>query len=768
MGSSHADFDIEIVGTQQAYAVRVLSSPAGTASAPFVNPFTPVEIARFINAVGPPRVASRRLVPVEGRVTEVRTFGQQLADALFTGEVGTVFRDSLASCVRDGSQLRIRLRLEAVPDLDGLPWEYLYDSGLERFLTLSKKTPVVRVLSSADPAPAVTVTPPLRVLVMISSPGGLAPLDVEREERLLRLTTEDLVGSGLLELVVLKDATLSNLQRAVLQDVHVFHFIGHGGFDDDTQEGVLALEREDDGEAHFVSGARLGTLLHDASTLQLAVLNACEGARTSSRNAFSGVAQALVRQGLPAVVAMQSEISDRAALDFSHQFYWFLTRGLGIEATLCEVRKAMAVSDEAAEWGTPVLLRSETGQPFSVLGSPLERGPGGRIESGTDPLPTAAADRRVASLYDAAVAALEAGRRDIAWPLLEQVALERPGHRDVEQLLDELDRSEAQPLVTTTPSPADLTPDTIRHPAPLIPSATPPATPPGTPPARDSFKEKLRRALLVVGTPREPGKGFRWLRRWLLAVGLVLLLGVGVFVWWVLRVSPYADACGPSVTSSGSVAQSVTIACAVDTPRIDGAFAEWSGGANHPIPAAAGEGTTVAQHASWKARWDNNGLYLYAKVQDNTPRTDTVTPDTAYLLVDGVTVLFGNDARRLQTTDVPRLGDSAVTLAATTRGISATRSNDAEPTGFTAAPEVVAEVVRGVDGYVLEARIPWRTLGQPKIPRANTVVALCVLATDGNPAASSSPVTLSGCEDWSKTRELHPGSWQTTILSLDE
>ena len=239
--------------------------------------------------------------------------------------------------------------------------------------------------------------PPLRALVMISSPAGLAPLDVEREERLLRLTTEDLVTSGLLELVVLTEATLSNLQRALLQDVHVFHFIGHGGFDDGTQEGVLALEREDDGGNHFVSGARLGTLLHDASTLQLAVLNACEGARTNRRDAFSGVAQALVRQGLPAVVAMQSEISDRAALDFSHQFYSFLTRGLGIEATLCEVRKAMAVSDEAAEWGTPVLLRSETGQPFSVIGSPTVPGPTGRVETGPAPLSSAAADRRVAS-----------------------------------------------------------------------------------------------------------------------------------------------------------------------------------------------------------------------------------------------------------------------------------------------------------------------------------------------------------------------------------
>src|SRR4029450_13599667 len=124
---------------------------------------------------------------------------------------------------------------------------------------------------------------------------------------------------------------------------------------------------------------RLGTLLHDARDMQLAVLNACEGARTSGRDAFSGVGQALVRQGIPAVVAMQTEISDRAALVFSHEFYYFLTRGLGIDAAICEVRKAMAVSDEASEWGTAGLLRCGAGQPFNVTSTAVA--PAGHEES---------------------------------------------------------------------------------------------------------------------------------------------------------------------------------------------------------------------------------------------------------------------------------------------------------------------------------------------------------------------------------------------------
>ncbi len=263
----------------------------------------------------------------------------------------------------------MRLRLDAVPELDPVPWEYVYDSRLERFLTLSQETPVVRLLDSLKRPPAVIVESPLRVLVMISSPTDMPELAVEREKQLLLATTADMVKSGQLAVTVLDTATLTALQRALLGDYHVFHFIGHGGFDDDAQEGVLVLEK-DDGSSHRVSGNRLGTLLHDARNMQLAVLNACEGARTSGRDAFSGVGQALVRQGLPAVVAMQTEISDRAALVFSHEFYWFLTQGLGIDAAMCEVRKAMAVSDEASEWGTAVLLRSGTDQPFTFASSP--------------------------------------------------------------------------------------------------------------------------------------------------------------------------------------------------------------------------------------------------------------------------------------------------------------------------------------------------------------------------------------------------------------
>jgi hypothetical protein len=61
-------------------------------------------------------------------------------------------------------------------------------------------------------------------------------------------------------------------------------------------------------------------------TASLAYLNACEGALASGGSVFTGVAQALVREGVPAAVAMQAEISDPGA---GYAGRWPHSRGLG-------------------------------------------------------------------------------------------------------------------------------------------------------------------------------------------------------------------------------------------------------------------------------------------------------------------------------------------------------------------------------------------------------------------------------------------------------
>jgi hypothetical protein len=118
-----------------------------------------------------------------------------------------------------------------------------------------------------------------------------------------------------------------------------------------------------------VSGPSLAYLLQDHPSLRLAVLNACNGARTSHESPFAGTAQVLVQRGLPAVIAMQSEVMDETSCRFAEKFYQALAAGLPVDACVGEVRKALA-AERNPEWGTPVLyLRATDGRLFAVEGS---------------------------------------------------------------------------------------------------------------------------------------------------------------------------------------------------------------------------------------------------------------------------------------------------------------------------------------------------------------------------------------------------------------
>jgi hypothetical protein len=98
------------------------------------------------------------------------------------------------------------------------------------------------------------------------------------------------------------------------------------------------------------------------------VLNACEGARSDDpSDPFAGMAQSLIRQGLPAVVAMQFEITDDAAIIFAQELYGAIADGYPLEAALAGARGAIRDDGNLTEWGTPVLYsRAPDGHLFDV------------------------------------------------------------------------------------------------------------------------------------------------------------------------------------------------------------------------------------------------------------------------------------------------------------------------------------------------------------------------------------------------------------------
>lgn len=334
------------------YRVELLRSPAGQAEDAFAVPLTEEEIGAW-----------QRDHP---NGEEVRRLGAALYDALFYGALGNALRSSLGR-IDDRDGLRLNLRLHRTPELASLPWEILYDPAAERFLALDERTQIVRYLALNLPEPpALHTQPPVRILALLTSPAGLDQLDIDREWEALSEILTPLQQSQAVVLERLEPPTLDGLRRRLVQgDVHGLHFVGHGSYDAQRATGGLIFA-DAQGDAALVPAEFLATLLQNHRSLRLVFLNACEGALGSQTDIFSGVAQTLVQQGIPATVAMQREISDRAAARLARAFYEAVAADYPVEAALAQARIALFI-EGSQEWTTPALfIRCQEGRLFAL------------------------------------------------------------------------------------------------------------------------------------------------------------------------------------------------------------------------------------------------------------------------------------------------------------------------------------------------------------------------------------------------------------------
>ncbi len=358
------------------FRARVLKSPFGEGAVGFSFPsvvggaaLNPSGISRGVSSeISRDLVAPGAPVLTEHPPLEI---GMELYRSIFQGQVRTLLDKSLGQLeVSPNLGLRLKIKLDPSDEETGaladLPWELLCDGETEDFLALSRRTSVVRYLDVPRSSQPIPFTPPLRILAVGASPRGMQALDLDEETR--RLEELDR-SSPSVEVRFLPHASAGTVREALSEDTYnVLHFMGHGTFDRASGEGMLAFEASD-GSADLVSGKAFATKLRDLRSLGVVVLNACNTARAGHQGGtspFRGVATALVLGGVPAVVAMQRPISDRAAIGFSTAFYRHLARGDSIDVALTEGRQAIhSAKPESFEWATPVLfLRMPEGNVF--------------------------------------------------------------------------------------------------------------------------------------------------------------------------------------------------------------------------------------------------------------------------------------------------------------------------------------------------------------------------------------------------------------------
>jgi hypothetical protein len=322
--------------------------------------------------------------------------GEVLAGLLLPPYARTLFARSLDR-LRDDEGLRLRLRL--ADELADFPWEFAYiqDARGERtpssFLALDPRISIVRHEALAVPGDHFQAPESRRVVIAMASPEPhsrypqLRNLPSERAalEGALQgvpgieavFLPEGDMGSGGAE--GFRGATLADVASALMERTDVFHFSGHGEFSQEPgpafggavgEGGLVFADREN--RAVPVAADRFAEMLTGRG-VRLVVLGACDSGRRDGHNLWSGVAAALLKAGVPAVVAMQFTINDRLAAAFDTTFYQGLVAGLTIDEAVAlgraaVRRKALESKPDVRDWAAPVLyLRSPGGRVFKPV-----------------------------------------------------------------------------------------------------------------------------------------------------------------------------------------------------------------------------------------------------------------------------------------------------------------------------------------------------------------------------------------------------------------
>jgi hypothetical protein len=342
------------------FCVQVMASPVGEQEEE-EEVRVPPDLAQQLVALDARRLGGQR--------SELIALGRRIGDLLLPPKAREFFTNSLAR-LSAAQGLRLRIKCGAV-ELDAVPWEFAYVErdlagggdalGLRGFLVGDSRVSVVRYeVCSQLAVPVQGRRAGWRLLAVPCEPEDRRtpgqPLQVDQELKNLR---EAIDGVGGLEMLVCRPATREALQRVLLDGTEIFHFSGHGEFMTPAHGGApsahLILQRDDGASDPWEVDALARSLA--SKGIRLAVLAACQSARTDGRNKWAGVAPSLVRAGIPVVIGMQYSVYDASAVAFSKMLYLALSRVGTIDEAMAEARGAILNLNlqTGRDFATPVL-----------------------------------------------------------------------------------------------------------------------------------------------------------------------------------------------------------------------------------------------------------------------------------------------------------------------------------------------------------------------------------------------------------------------------
>jgi hypothetical protein len=286
---------------------------------------------------------------------ELADIGTRLFDHVFKGDVLRLYNRVPAGPVS------IQITTNE-PLVHRIPWEYL--NPVDRQPVPHRERCVVRVLplcAPSDPEPQKALKK-LRVLLAVADPvdqQGVTWKDVE----LSVSRAFELQAGNLASLKIVAAATRQSLLQALnAESYDVFHFLGHGIVVEG--EGALALIDLATKKSDYLKASELANALCGQG-LRLALLSACLTAAGDFADDFGPIALALLKAGIPAVVANQTSIPTKSVAPFVTALYARLLKDGNIDAAVMagrvalqlELRKGVPEDRAIVEWGIPALYR---------------------------------------------------------------------------------------------------------------------------------------------------------------------------------------------------------------------------------------------------------------------------------------------------------------------------------------------------------------------------------------------------------------------------
>lgn len=317
--------------------------------------------------------------------------GQRLYDSLFTGEIAAELKYARRTGVPIGCQLYFDPR-DVV--LSQYPWELICDEELP-LTAVRDGLELTRSILFASPPTILQASLPLKVLIISPRPGdprGGVSLPNSGEIDALLTGLTPLQDAGKVLCTQLRPPTWKELREHLDKDVcHVIHFDGHGSFakicpnhkcetanvhwrescykcgqDMSAIEprGYLDFQGEDRA-LDRVSVNDLCAVVANTNT-RLAVLSACNSGVTSETSIFSGIGPALIRAGIPAVIAMQGSPQVEASIEFFKEFYSKLARGKRITEAVNSGRLSI-LRNKPLMWFMPVVYLRSSDDTYGQL-----------------------------------------------------------------------------------------------------------------------------------------------------------------------------------------------------------------------------------------------------------------------------------------------------------------------------------------------------------------------------------------------------------------